>query len=148
MKTKKNGFSLIELLVVITIISILAAIFIPCFMRKRSEMEIETNITTISVGQLDLGIEPAKFYLVKGEWIKNHWGYDQYIQFKDIKDDKVLDQVAYGNLKIFSEFNSDTGYSSDIVLDSNSADWDKCLKMFEQVLKAHAEKLKRQNLRR
>jgi len=67
MKTKKNGFSLIELLVVITIISILAAIFIPCFMRKRSEMGIETNITTISVGQPDLGIEPAKFYLVKGE---------------------------------------------------------------------------------
>lgn len=142
MKTKKNRFSLIGLLVVTMIISILAAIFIPCFMdlmRKKPETEIEIDVTTISVGQPELEIESARFYLVRN-WL----GYG-LIQFKDTWDDRKLDKVFYSNSEIpfdLGIFNPVSGFpGKDIITsDNNSSDWDKWLMRFEQVLKAHAEK--------
>lgn len=124
-KTKKNGFTLIELLLVITILLILAAVIIPRFAREKTELEPKIDITTVSVNQPELGIESARFYLVKGPWVKEHWDYNQPVQFKDIKDDKILDQVALVNMKDFFEgLNPRTGYPADIVFDLNSPDQD------------------------
>ena len=149
MEKRKNGFKLvdvlfvIEVLFVITILSILAAVIVPRFRRERAKSEPKMDLTTRSVGQP--GIELAKFYLVKGKY----WGYDdQYVQFKDAKDDRILDQVALVRIKDFFVFNPDTGYPGDDVFDPNSSNWDEWLKKFDLVLEEHAEKLEQQRLMR
>ncbi|KPJ54822.1 hypothetical protein AMJ47_03155 [Parcubacteria bacterium DG_72] len=110
--------------------------------------KVETfNVDTISVGQPELGIERARFYLVK-----NQWGYS-FVQFKDTGLDKKLDRVfCLDNVFLndlgfpFSpeRFNPSTGFPSDKVFDPNSPDWGEWLLKFEKVLQEHEKKLKRQ----
>ncbi len=140
MKEEKNSFTLTDLLLVIIIILALVIIFIPTIKK-------EMVITTMSVGQPEPEVESAKFYVVTGKWVKNHWGYG-YVQFKDIGPDEALDQVFCGDkISPFIEFDPETGYSGEFIFDPNSPDWDEWLKRFDLALEEHAKKLKRQNVR-
>jgi hypothetical protein len=139
MKKKKKKVTLIGWVVIIVIIH--SVFLVTRTKEEKVELEPKMDVTTRSVGQP--GIEPAKFYLVKGKY----WGYDdQYVQFKDAKDDRILDQVALVRIKGFFVFNPDTGYPADKVFDSNFPDWEGWLERFDLVLEEHAKKLERRRL--
>jgi len=148
MKEKKKKFGLKELLsgLIFFLVIFAAASLTKKETKLEPEPEPEPNpkmdVTTRSIDQP--GIEPAKFYLVKSKWIEDNWGYDQYLQFKDAKDDGILDQVALVALKDFFEFSPETGYPADKVFDSSSPDWEEWLRRFDLVRKEHAKKLERQ----
>jgi hypothetical protein len=120
----------------ILIIAALVVLIIPMFTKERTRMgEPEFNVDTISVGDPNLGIEPARFYLVQ-----NQWGYG-IVQFKDTGLDKKLDKVFCNSSGFpFSpdRFNPNTGFPSDKVFDPNSV-WQE---RFQRVLQEHEKKLK------
>jgi|GEM_PF-2722382 len=110
---------------------------------SRTKEKPEFNVDTISVGQPELGIEPARFYLVE-----NQWGYG-LVQFKDIGLDKKLDKVFCRQLRLAfnpDDFDPRTGFLSSRIFDPNSvfSVWNEWVQRFEKVLQEHDKKLKRQ----
>ncbi|MFH1729930.1 MAG: prepilin-type N-terminal cleavage/methylation domain-containing protein [Pseudomonadota bacterium] len=62
---KKKGFTLVELMIVVAIIGILAAIAIPSFMayiKKSKKSEVEVMVSGIFAAQADYNIDNAKFH--------------------------------------------------------------------------------------
>lgn len=130
-------------LVLVLIVLLLISVFSGFCIQSLTKKQAKINVDTIFVNQPELGIEKARFYLVKN-WL----GYG-LVQFKDTNDDKKLDKVFYSQSEIpFSPdaFNPDMGFPGKDVLvsDPNSPDWSEWLKRFDLVFKEHAEKLKRQ----
>jgi hypothetical protein len=128
---KDDSFT--ALIIFFSIVGIIVCLLVYTLSTNR----LEFNVDTISVGDPNLGIKPARFYLVK-----NQWGYG-LVQFKDTGLDKKLDKVFCNSSEFpFSpdKFNPDTGFPSDKVFDPNSV-WQE---RFQKVLREHDKKLEMQ----
>ena len=96
-RTEKKGFTLVEILIVVMILAMLAAIVIPQFTRIREEAlgnwrEIPPGLKTdVWVMLVNANAELEKEAKLLYE-IENRWTYS-FVQFKDIGLNGNLDQV-------------------------------------------------------
>lgn len=92
MKKKNSGFTLLEMLVVLFIISLLLLLFVPKIMSQRESAQNKSDEaiakvveTQIEVYELDHdGKTPSEQDLISGEYVKKEQ-YDAYVRFKEKK---------------------------------------------------------------
>jgi len=109
----KKGFTIIELMVVITIIGILASLVAPKFMGKLESAKVKTTkaqlemlSTALDSFNLDTGRYPNDSEGLKVLWIKTKdiRGYDgPYLP-------KPVEQDAWGNPYVYKQTSDDHGY--------------------------------------
>lgn len=109
----KKGFTIIELMVVITIIGILASLVAPKFMGKLESAKVKTTkaqlemlSTALDSFNLDTGRYPNDSEGLKVLWIKTKdiRGYDgPYLP-------KPVEQDAWGNPYVYKQTSNDHGY--------------------------------------
>jgi general secretion pathway protein G len=109
----KKGFTIIELMVVITIIGILASLVAPRFMGKLESAKVKTTkaqlemlSTALDSFNLDTGRYPNDSEGLKVLWIKTKdiRGYDgPYLP-------KPVEQDAWGNPYVYKQTSDDHGY--------------------------------------
>lgn len=134
----------IFLLIAIFLISVLLLLVDCIFLEKLEKPEFD--VTTVSIGQPELDIEPVRFYLVEGQW--NY----ALVRFKDTGIDGELDKVfcSYSRVPVdLDKFNPGEEFSADRIFDPNSSfsEWNGWIQRFEETLQEHEKKLKFQEQR-
>ena len=77
-KTMKKGFTLVEIMIVVAIIAILAAVAIPNFVRYRKTSQMNACISNLK--QLQAAVEQAKMNGVQSPTWTDIIGSDKYIK--------------------------------------------------------------------
>ena len=78
MNTNRKGFTLVEIMIVVAIIGILAAIAIPNFLKSRTESQ--KNACIANLKQLEGAIEQAKLAGNASATVSDVIGSDKYIK--------------------------------------------------------------------
>ena len=85
-KTRRTGFTLIELLVVIAIIAILAAILFPVFAQAREKaraISCLSNLKQIGLACMQYVQDYDETYMYRSQAPLGHWGYAAYPYIKN-----------------------------------------------------------------
>ncbi len=94
MKTNRKGFTLVEIMIVVAIIGILAAIAIPNFLKSREESQ--KNACIANMKQIDGAIEQAKLAgMTTVTYPDNVVGAELYIKVEPYCPVSAADKTAY-----------------------------------------------------
>jgi prepilin-type N-terminal cleavage/methylation domain-containing protein len=138
-RTRKKGFTLVEILIVVTILGILAAILIPQFKVAEEAKENWRDIPLSLKTDIGARIHSARPETREKAFLRFHvsgkrWGLKyEHVQFKDYWPYGSLDEVfcAYDEVT----FGPDDQYSE-------GESWDQWLKRYEEVGKEYSTGLK------
>jgi len=109
MNKKQNGFTLIELMIVVAIIGILAAIAIPAYQNYIIRAQVSEGLTLATRAKTSV----SEYYMERGSWPSNndeagladkHDIKGSYTEHMSVKDNVI--EIKYGydsNLAIFNE---------------------------------------------
>ena len=147
MKKSKKGFTIVELVIVIAVIDILAAVLIPTFTsvidnanRSAAQSNIKNASTTLLADQADATL-PDGVVIVSGDYyatVENHQvgalvegkfevsavssGQSKYVKATEAFSNKFITGVPYYTIKSSTE-NTESSPSYELVTNAKSADF-------------------------